>query len=169
MYFITILTFFHENKILVNTIRSKEQQILDMQITTDYLKFLVSKNNKEIETLHLFIKFNELKSFEVKTFEATGYAPLDPKAIEGVCYSGDPTITASGRKVQPGITIAAGKDLPFGTWLWIENYGWRRVDDRGFAIKNDKIDIAFNTRREALEFGRQTITVVIPAWVSETF
>ena len=28
--------------------------------------------------------------------EATAYAPIDPQAVEGMCYSGDPWVTASG-------------------------------------------------------------------------
>lgn len=150
---------------LLRKINSQGREIESLIETKQALVYFNNKHIKEIETLYQFIKYNELKSFEVKTFEATGYAPLDPNAIEGMCYSGDPNITASGRRVQPGITIAAGPNIPLGTWIWIEGYGWRRVDDRGSRIKENKIDIAFETRKEAFEFGRKQITVVIPTWV----
>ncbi len=93
---------------------------------------------------------------------ATGYAPLDPKAKKGMCYQGDPKITASGRPTQPNISIAAPKDIPFGTWMWIEGIGLRRVDDRGKAIKGNKIDICFHTKKEALQWGRRKVRV---AWI----
>lgn len=98
-----------------------------------------------------------------KTVEvvATGYAPLDPKAVKGVCYSGDPYVTASGRKTTPGITIAAAKRIPFGTWVWLEGFGWRRVDDRGKKITKGRIDICFHTRKEAIEWGKRKVRMYI--------
>ena len=97
----------------------------------------------------------------------TGYAPLDPKAVRGMCFSGDPKITASGRKTDPAVTIAAGPRIPFGTWLWIDTIGWRRVDDRGSRIQGDRIDICFATRAEALAWGRRKVLVVVPEAAAE--
>lgn len=91
----------------------------------------------------------------------TGYAPLDPKAVRGMCFSGDPRITASGQTTNPKITVAAGPRIPFGTLLWIDSIGWRRVDDRGSRIQGDRIDICFATRAEALAWGRKKVLVVV--------
>lgn len=104
-----------------------------------------------------------------KTMEviATGYAPLDPKAVKGMCYSGDPTVTASGKKTTPGITIAAPKHIPFGTWMHLEGIGWRRVDDRGQRIVGNRIDICFRTRKEALQWGKRKIRIHIPTLISK--
>jgi 3D (Asp-Asp-Asp) domain-containing protein len=93
-------------------------------------------------------------------YVATGYAPLDPRAVRGVCYSGNPKITASGRLTKPGVSVAAPRHIPFGTWLWVEGVGLRRVDDRGGKIKGRRIDICFATRKEALEWGRRKVLVV---------
>ena len=106
----------------------------------------------------------EPMDFEICTWTATAYAPLDPEAVAGVCYSGDPNITASGMPIEPGISVAAGPSVPFGTWLWIEGLGWRRVDDRGAAIRDGRIDICMITREEAIRFGRRQVTVIIPKW-----
>lgn len=99
-----------------------------------------------------------------RVVKTTGYAPLDPKAVRGMCYSGDPKITASGRQVMPGVTIAADRSIPFGTWIWIDSLGWRRVDDRGGAIKGGRLDICFATRAEALAWGvkHKTVVIVMP-------
>ena len=104
----------------------------------------------------------EPMDFEIYTWTATAYAPLDPEAVAGVCYSGDPNITASGREIRPGITVAAGPSIPFGTWIWIEGFGWRCVEDRGSAIKDGRVDIAMISRQNALDFGRQEVLVIIP-------
>lgn len=124
---------------------------------------LMEKQEKEIAK----IQKQKIQQFKIAKYTITGYAPLDPKAKEGMCYSGDRTITASGKQVEPGITIATDPSIPFGTWIWIEGFGWRRVDDRGGRIKGKKIDICFQKQEEALKFGRQKRIVVIPVWEKE--
>lgn len=70
-------------------------------------------------------------------------------------------ITASGVKAQQGITVAADTKLPFGTKIYIDGIGERVVQDRGGAIKGNKIDLFFNDHQSALSFGRQTKQVTI--------
>ena len=91
------------------------------------------------------------------SMEVTAYAPLDPAAVEGMCYSGDPTVTASGEAPVPGETVAAA--LPFGTVLWIEGIGMRRVNDRG--VGPGRVDVVTETRRQAIEIGRSRRRVII--------
>lgn len=90
-----------------------------------------------------------------KQMTISGYAPLDPKAVKGMCYSGDPKVTASGRTTQPGITVAASRNIPFGTLVFIPTLGWRVVEDRGGSIKGNRLDVCFKTRKEALDWGMQ--------------
>jgi 3D (Asp-Asp-Asp) domain-containing protein len=126
-------------------------------------EYRATMQNMENEIACLFQALNPI-DFEVHVWEATAYAPLDPDAVEGVCYAGDPNITASGLPIEPGISVAAGPSVPFGTWLWIEGLGWRRVDDRGGAIRDGSIDICMITREDAIRFGRRKVTVIIPKW-----
>ena len=51
--------------------------------------------------------------------------------------------------------------IPLGTKMFIEGYGYAVADDVGGAIKGSRIDLAFNSRAEALQFGRQTVKVYI--------
>ena len=102
---------------------------------------------------------DELNKWSV--YEATAYAPLDPNAKEGMCYEGDPRITASGAPVVPGVTVAAGKELPFGTELYIKGIGKRIVQDRGAVISRGRLDIAVKTQAEAIRFGRRHVLVKI--------
>lgn len=96
-----------------------------------------------------------------KEHTITGYAPLDPNAVYGMDYIGDPTVTASGAKVVPGVTAAAGPAVPFGTKLYIPGIGWRIVQDRGSAIGNNHIDIAMPSRASAIRFGKQRLPVLV--------
>jgi 3D (Asp-Asp-Asp) domain-containing protein len=93
---------------------------------------------------------------------ATAYAPLDLQAVKNRDYQGDPRITASGTHFDPSISIAMSNKYPFGTWVIIPGYGWRRVDDRGKSIRGNRIDIGMPTIREALQFGRRKITIYVP-------
>lgn len=104
---------------------------------------------------------DEVLQWDVMEVEITHYAPLDANAVEGVCYSGDPNITASGARVQVGKTIAAGPSIPFGTKIYIPGYGMRVVQDRGGAITDNHIDIAIHSRAEAYRLGRKKVLVYI--------
>lgn len=74
---------------------------------------------------------------------------------------GNPT-TASGEPVTPGVTIAADPDvLPLGTRVYIDGIGERVVQDTGGAIKGRKIDLAVESHREALAWGRKEAEVWI--------
>ncbi|CAM4402393.1 G5 domain-containing protein [Paenibacillus alkaliterrae] len=65
-------------------------------------------------------------------------------------------ITASGTRVQEGRTIAVDpKVIPIGWWVYIEGIGFRRAEDKGSAIKGNKIDVYFDSSRTATKFGRK--------------
>lgn len=101
-----------------------------------------------------------LDEWDVIAAEVTAYAPLDPAAVPGMCYAGDPTVTASGAPTTPGITVAAGPDVPFGSRIWAAG-AMRTVQDRGGRIGPGRLDICVATRAEALRFGRQRAVAVI--------
>jgi 3D (Asp-Asp-Asp) domain-containing protein len=70
-------------------------------------------------------------------------------------------ITASGVEAVDGVTVAMDKSIPFGTKIYIDGVGERIVQDRGGAIKGNRIDLYFESHQEALNFGRQTKRVTI--------
>ena len=84
--------------------------------------------------------------------EATAYSPQDP---------GLGKYTARGNLVGYGIIAVDPRVIPLGTRVYIPNYGIAVADDTGGAIVGKRIDIAFDTHREAMSFGRQTIEIYI--------
>ena len=76
-------------------------------------------------------------------------------------------ITASGEHVKEWHTVAASKNIPFGTKVYIPffkdkpNRGVFTVLDRGGSVGPDNIDIYMEDLGEALGFGRRTIEVYI--------
>jgi len=94
--------------------------------------------------------------------EVTAYCPC-PRC----CGPQAQGITASGKSVEynSGKFIAADtRLLPFGTRVSIPGYHEGQpveVIDRGGAIKGNKLDVFFPTHEEALQWGRQTVTVAV--------
>ncbi len=84
----------------------------------------------------------------------SAYAPLDPNAREGMCFSGNPAITASGTYVREG--VVATNMFPFGTRLRIPSVFGDRifvVEDTMSSIRNNTVDVFFLYQRDAINFG----------------
>jgi 3D (Asp-Asp-Asp) domain-containing protein len=93
-----------------------------------------------------------------KTMVVTAYCPCDKCCGKyGWGYT-----TASGYKIQKGDRfVAAPKAYAFGTVMQIKGYGIVRVEDRGGAIKGNKLDVYFDTHQEALEWGVKKMKVLV--------
>lgn len=141
------------NRTLLDEVRELREEVVSLQEESVRLQ----EDNRELQG-----QLQEwLDAWSVTDMVVTAYAPLCPTAVEGMCFSGDPSVTASGARVVPGKTAAAGPDIPFGTRVIIPGRGTYTVRDRGGAIGNGNIDIAVHTREEALAFGRQALRVAL--------
>ena len=68
--------------------------------------------------------------------------------------------TASGTKATAGRTVAASGKFAFGTKLNIGGHVYT-VEDRGGAVKGNKIDIFVNSHAEALQWGVRYLNVSV--------
>ncbi len=96
----------------------------------------------------------EEKTYEKRWVRLSAYAPLDPLAQEGMCFSGDRMTTAWGTLSREG--VVASNFLPFGTKIRIPSlFGDRifTVEDRMSSRYNNTIDVLVSTRSEAISFG----------------
>ena len=89
-------------------------------------------------------------------YKITAYCPC--KKCCGIHADG---ITASGYRINKGDKFCAAGDFDFLTILKIPNYGLAIVLDRGGAIKENCIDIYFDTHEEALEWGVEYLEIDI--------
>jgi len=89
-----------------------------------------------------------------RLFKVTAYCPCLK------CCGKTNGITASGTKAAPGRTIATSTQFTFGTKLLINGTTYV-VEDRGGAIKGDRIDVYFNTHQEALQWGVKYLPVQV--------
>lgn len=91
----------------------------------------------------------------VGTFKVSAYCSC------ALCCGGKSDgITASGAKVQEGVTVAADKRyFAFGTKIHLSSVGDRIVQDRGVSGKS--IDLYFSSHQDAINFGVQYLDVYI--------
>lgn len=103
----------------------------------------------------------EIQSSKISlgTFNISAYCPCEK------CCGKKPSdplygITCSGDRATEGLTIAADlSNLPLGTKVSIEGVGERTVEDKGGAIKGNRLDLYFSDHQAALNFGRQQLEV----------
>ena len=91
------------------------------------------------------------------SYESCGKRPGDPN------YG----ITASGMKAQYGVIAVDPRVIPLGTRLYVDGvdgswtYGYCVAGDTGGGIGGNRIDLFYNSRAEALQFGRRQANVYI--------
>lgn len=75
--------------------------------------------------------------------------------------------TAMGTRARVRAVAVDPRVIPLGTKLYIEStdgfptYGYAVAEDTGGAIKGNRIDLFYNTNREANRFGRRDVMVYI--------
>jgi 3D (Asp-Asp-Asp) domain-containing protein len=82
------------------------------------------------------------------TVVATGYSPTGHR-------------TATGIWPKRGTVAVDTAIIPFGTRIYIPGYGNGIAQDRGGAIRGNRIDLFFSTEKEALQWGKRKVTIRI--------
>ncbi len=90
-------------------------------------------------------------------------APLGCQALlimTSVSAYDDFGLTTSGAITSQG-TVAAGRDIPFNSVVVIPRWGVGVVQDRGDAITNGHVDLWMPTYKQAIEWGRKELPVIV--------
>lgn len=121
-------------------------------------------SSQEVEGPQKLADVIDLSQYETATVLATGYTA----GVESTGKNpGHPLygITYSGVKVTRDLysTIAADLTIfPIGTVLFIPDYGYGVVADKGGAIKGNKIDLYYETVADVYEnWGKKTVEVYV--------
>lgn len=101
-------------------------------------------NSKDIIPLSM----GNVESSEGIQMESTGYSPYETSGY-----------TATGEYVRYGIAAVDTNVIPLGTSLYVEGYGNALAADTGEAIQGNRIDLAFNSYQDALNWGRRDVMV----------
>ncbi len=67
--------------------------------------------------------------------------------------------TAIGRRAGYGVVAVDPRVIPLGTHLYIPGYGVAIAGDTGGAIVGNRIDLGFDSLRDAMLFGRRDVKV----------
>lgn len=111
---------------------------------------------EQIEVLEIIIKHTEEPKEEpaVSTTQSIGEFTVTYYCACTQCCGKTDGITASGTLAQEGITAAADWTvIEPGTKVYIDGVGYRTVEDKGGAIKGNKIDVFMSSHERALEAG----------------
>jgi 3D (Asp-Asp-Asp) domain-containing protein len=92
----------------------------------------------------------------VLTMVASGY-----DASPASCGPGATGRTYLGWRAKRGVVAVDPRVIPLGARLYIEGYGEATAGDIGSAIKGNRIDLCFNTLREADNYGLKRVRVWI--------
>ena len=115
--------------------------------------YLIGKNTEVIvqKEPYLVTEYKEIeKKVEWFYFVATGYSKNDTS-------QGTTGITATGKVAVEGIIAVDPKIIPLGTSVEIKDIGVFIADDRGGKIKGNRIDIFFDSKEEAKDFGKKGV------------
>ena len=130
--------------------------VVALALTTPKLNlfsYIIGKNTEVIvqKEPYLVTEYKEIeKKVEWFYFVATGYSKNDTS-------QGTTGITATGKVAVEGIIAVDPKIIPLGTTVEIKDIGVFIADDRGGKIKGNRIDIFFDSKEEAKDFGKKGV------------
>lgn len=146
----------------VKEVKDKQDNIIDQAIEITNLNGLNQDLSSKLNSTQ-----NELTNIEsdIKTLQQNKVAYVGKYKITYYCAckkccGKDNGITASGAKAKEGVTVAADTSkLPFGSKIYIKGIGWRTVQDRGGAIKGNRLDIYISSHNNPMPYNVQTLDV----------
>lgn len=106
-----------------------------------------------VGTQRLVASRGEFAGKELLHMVATAYSPY--------CCPGVDHITATGVHAGYGVVAVDPDVIPLGSRLYVEGYGYALAGDTGSRIKGLRIDLGFDTKRQAIQFGRRPVRVYI--------
>lgn len=108
-------------------------------------------------------EYDAFARFEAHGIQRTAYIAQSALEMVATAYTaacaGCSGITAIGRPAGHGIVAVDPSVIPLGTRLFIPGYGLAIAGDTGGAIHGYRIDLGFNSERDAMLFGRRSVTV----------
>lgn len=133
----------------------KQDNIIDQAIEITNL----NQSNQDLSS-RLQIAQSDLETLKQNKVAYIGKYKITYYCACKQCCGKDNGITASGAKVQEGVTVAADTSkLPFGTKIYIKGIGWRTVQDRGGSIKGNRLDIYVSSHNSPMPYNVQNLDV----------
>lgn len=151
-----LFCFWITDKIANTTITTEEEKI-------EYVVKIATNNHTHENTQIVHESDENIKAnFITITAKITAYAPFDNQS--GICADENPNVTSIGHIPSAQYVAISPDKIPYGTKMYIPNYGFVEAGDTGGALRlydGYAIDVFFNTYKEAIEWGKQYLKVKI--------
>lgn len=132
-------------KITLNNGREVKREVIGQKVVRDPVNKIVAVGTVRTKTVS---RGETLRFSRVITMNATAYT-----------YTGHRT--ASGAHPYKGVVAVDPDLIPLGAKLYIEGYGYATALDIGSSIRNNRIDLFFESVKEARSWGRRSVKVYI--------
>jgi len=151
---IVLWCYVNQTHILIiekNTLAKERSELIEMFYNYQFkrnvlsIPFPAKKITPEVKEL-----------FDVKEMKVTAYCPC-----EKCCGQYSDGVTAIGKDALTKGVAVDPRYISYGTTIDIPGYGKVKADDCGGAIKDDHMDVRFQSHQEALEWGVQYLEVRI--------
>ncbi|MGC5328255.1 3D domain-containing protein [Brevibacillus sp. SYSU BS000544] len=149
-----------DSKIVENTFGMKEKTVGGKTIKTrtvsaSSINQMIDKSDEFDVTSGQFPKVRVVATGYYAGYESTGKNPNDPSY--GITYSGVKVRRAAYSTIAADLRV-----FPIGTILYIPGYGYGVVADKGGAIRGNKIDLYFETKKDVYsKWGKRTVDVFL--------
>ena len=141
----------HDNRIKLEEMSNElfeNQDLVEVQNDYEAYNYITEEENSIVVEPDASKDNNKVY---LGNFKITHYC-----ACKKCCGPNAQGITASGKKVQEGKTIAVDpKVIKLGSQVYIDGYGEYEAQDTGSAIKGNIIDVYIADHNEALKLGVQ--------------
>lgn len=114
-------------------------------------KILVPAQDEIIE-VGVVKKVDNLEYSKMLQVKATAYTPFD---------TGCDGITATGTQAGYGTVAVDPNVIPLGSKVYVPGYGIAIAADTGGAIKGNRVDVCYETKAEALEWGVKSLPIYV--------
>lgn len=112
-----------------------------------------------IKPVHKIVKIGTNKELAKK--EDVNLATAGTLTVQATGYTHTGNRTATGTWPKRGTIAVDPRVIPLGTRIYVPGYGYGIAEDTGGAVKGRIIDLFFETREEAIKWGRRTVTIKI--------
>lgn len=157
------------NRIIEKTIYTLMLVLMFSSVAVPIGCAISGQNEASHETEQIYLDETTDKCIEPRItylgkFKVTAYCPCEICCEQygknrPVDENGNEIVyTASGKVAKQGVTVAADSSLPFDTELIVNGQTYI-VQDRGGAVKENCLDIYFESHEEALKWGVQWLDV----------
>lgn len=151
LIFLLVICFTINNNKLNKVTDQFDQYKINTRIINDELNYKNEQLGDAIITINN-LKNDEYELIYVGDFKITYYCD---ERYDHIC--GGNGVTASGKPTEVGVTAAADWSvLPKGSKIYIQNVGWREVQDIGGGVNGQHVDVLVHGHQEALNIGTST-------------